>query len=196
MDPLTLISGVSTLAGIGMKLFGGTSQAALSSQYAQQQAGIQTNIIGLQQQQNVQRQNAMEMGARRQNLENVRNVQKAQAMGQATAVGQGAQFGSGYQGGQGQAAAQGNWNFQGVEGNLLIGRNMFSLDSQLSQQKIQLAQAQAQYQSQSATNSGISDIGSGLISAAPALGRLGATAAPGISSAASLFGKSGLVGWG
>lgn len=136
MDPLTLGIGA---VGLGLQVFGGFSAASA----AKQAYGIQQNITGLEGQVNDQRRQAMELSARRQQLENFRNTQRVRAMGMNAAVNQGAQFGSGLQGGQAQATDQGNFNALGVSQNLQIGRNMFGLQDQISQQKLALSGVQS-----------------------------------------------------
>lgn len=152
MDPITI--GLAAV-GLGLQLFGGAKQA----EEAQKQQQIQRNIQGLEVGVNAQRKQAMELSASRQQLENIRNVQRARAQGMSAAVNQGAQFGSGIQGGQAQAQSMGAWNNLGITQNLEIGRNIFGLNDQISAQKTQLSQSQ----SASATDAGWATLGGALV---------------------------------
>src|SRR5690349_12770116 len=87
-------------------------------------------ITGLEQQTEAQRFAAMELDARRQSLEAIRQGQRARALGLTAATQQGAGFGSGLQGGYGQISGQTNQNLLGVGQNLEIGRNIFGINSQ------------------------------------------------------------------
>lgn len=136
MDPLTVGLAVG---GLALQAYGGIS----ASKEAQHQAEIQQKIYGLESSVNDQRKQAMELSANRQQLENFRNVQRIRASGMNAAVNQGAQYGSGISGGQAQATSQGLFNSLGISQNLQIGRNIFGLNDQISQQKVQLSQSQS-----------------------------------------------------
>lgn len=148
MDPLTL--GIGAI-GVGLQLAGGIGGVSA----AHQAAGIQQKITGLETQANDQRRQAMELSARRQQLEIFRNTQRARASGLNASVNQGAQFGSGKAGGQAQATDQGLFNIAGVNQNLGIGRNLFSINNDISQQKMQLSAVQGDM----ATYQGLSNLG-------------------------------------
>src|SRR5258706_2000925 len=115
MDPLTL--GIGAI-GLGLQIFGGAKQASDTSALAQKSYAINSQITGLEGQVNDQRRQAMELSARRQQLEIFRNTQRARAQGLAAATNQGAQFGSGLAGGQAQATDEGLFNIAGVNQNL------------------------------------------------------------------------------
>lgn len=151
MDPLSLGLGV---IGLGAQLYGGLSAAS----HAREAYGIQSNITGLETQVNAQRQTAMELSARRQQMEIFRNNQRAQAMATNNATNQSAQFGSGLQGGLAQVQDQSAFNAQGVNQNLAIGENIFGLDNSISQQKLALSGVQ----SQMVTDQSISQLGGAL----------------------------------
>lgn len=164
MDPLTL--GISAV-GLGLQLFGGASAASK----AHEAYGIQQNITGLEGQANEQRRTAMELSARRQSMEIFRNQQRARALGINNATNQGASYGnsSGLPGGLAQVADQSMFNLQGVNQNLEIGRNMFGIDSQISQQKLALSGVQGQM----ATDQGIAQLGGSIAGSAKTLGSIG-----------------------
>lgn len=197
-NPIAAISGI---AGLGLSIAGGVDkvniagqQAAASSTFADQTLASQTAQAGLEQQQEGVRRQAMEVSARRQNMEVLRNAQRARAMGLNSATNQGAQLGSGLQGGYGQIAGQSGVNALGINQNLQSGEEMFGLNNQISQQKLLQAQAQNTYAktsaslgTQSATASGISALGSGLLGASGSFKNLGTL---GSSSSSSGGGSS------
>lgn len=161
MDPLTL--GIGAI-GLGLQFFGG----AEASSKAKEAYGIQANITGIEGQVNDQRRQAMELSARRQQMEIFRNQQRARSMATNAAVSQGAQFGSGLQGGLAQVDAQSNFNLQGVNENLSIGRNIFSLDDQISKQKLALSGVQGEM----ATAQGISTLGGSILKSSGTIGNI------------------------
>jgi len=124
--------------------------------------------ILIQQQQEAVRRQAMELDASRRQLENIRTVQRARAQALATATHQGAGLGSGLQGGFAQVFGQGAWNATGIAQNLQLGRNMFDLNAQLSEVKMQ--QSDAGMISQ--IGSGLTSLGGSLFGSAGAFGRL------------------------
>jgi len=158
--------------GLGMSLFGGLSQAGSSREYAEKSYAIQSQISANENLVNNQREDAMRLNARRNVLEQFRNTQRMAARATAAATTQGAQFGSGLAGGLGQISAQGAYNVQGLSQNLEIGENIFGINRTISGEKLQLAQLQSQYGQTSATNQGLMSLGSGIMSAGPAVGRL------------------------
>lgn len=141
----TLMIGALALgaAGTGIQMIG-----------AQQQAGIAR-------QQEAQRRRAMELDARRRQMEVLRNMQRAQAMALVTNTAQGAQYGSNLMGAYGQIAGVGGTNQSGILQNLEIGRNMFDLNAQMSDA-----------QSFSAMGKGFQSLGGQLFNAMGAMGRL------------------------
>lgn len=152
------------LLGLGTSLFGMSEQ----SEAAQHAAQIQGQIAGLEGQVNDQRETAMQLSSRRQNLETMRTAQKQSAVAIANATNQGAQFGSGLQGGLGQIRSQSLFNMEGVNQNQEIGTNIFGLNRQISADKVQLSQVQ----SDQATAQGISSLGGGIMQSAAPISRL------------------------
>ncbi len=161
MDPISLTLG---LVGLGTSLFG----SILGSGEAEKAAGINRDIA--QQELNVQgqKQQQMVLYSRRQQLENIRNTQRARAMGLAAATNQGAQFGTGLQGGQAQATDQGTSNALGINQNLQIGQNIFGFDQKISQDRIALSGIS----SSMATDSAISNFGNSISKSSSIFGNL------------------------
>jgi hypothetical protein len=162
MEPISMMLMMGI--GLGLKAFGSaTSMSAASESNKAKQQEIQ-----LQMQVEAQRKRAMEMDARRKQLENFRNVQRAHALALTTATSQGASDGSGLQGAYSQIGAQGGWNAAGINQNLEIGRNIFGINAQISGTKSRQANAAQQMQ----LGSGISSLGGDLMGAAGPFGRL------------------------
>ena len=161
MDPLTA---AISLAGIGLQAFG----ASKSYSGAQQANAAQQQIVGLEQQENAQRQQQMELDASRKSMEVLRNSQRARAQALSAATNQGAQLGSGLQGGYGQISGQSGRNLLGIAQDKQIGENIFSMDAQISQQRLIASQGQ----STEITGSAISGLGKDIMGAGPALGKL------------------------
>lgn len=151
MDPISAGIGIVSL---GMQLYGGIK----ASEDAHQAAQIQQSITTLDMSANAQRQQAMELSASRQKLEDFRQAQRLHAQSENNAVESGSQFGSGYAGGQAQITDQNGYNILGVNQNLQIGRNIFGIDNQIDNQKIALSGVQ----SQQATDQGIASFGQSL----------------------------------
>lgn len=152
------------LVGLGISAFG----AIKGSEDAAAAAKAQENIAGLEEKQNAQRQLAMQITGRQQQMQQIRSNQLARAQAQAAATNQGALQGSGYAGGQAGIQDQGMANLTGINQQLDIGNKIFGLDSDISQQKI----AQYQAQSNAATDSGIGALGGMLLKAAPTIASL------------------------
>lgn len=165
-------------AGFGLGALGtaGSMFSGYEASQAQSQAyGAQMNIANLGMQINQQREQQMILTSQRQNIENLRNVQKAQAMGKASAVQSGAQFGSGLAGAQGSEAAQGAMNTRNISQNLQIGETIFGLNNQIGMQEINYAQDMSKannWLGMGSISSGLGSLGMGLMQAAPALAML------------------------
>lgn len=186
MDPFTAISAISGGVGLGMKIFGMDSASkAASAAY-----GIESNITGLQQQVNNQKQQQMELSARRGQLENFRNAQRLRAQGTNAAVNQGAQFGSGLQGSLAQNTSQSLFNSQGINQNLEIGRNIFGLNNQISSQNLALSKVK----SDMSTDQGWANLGGSLMQSSGSIGNVAGAAWGGISQASALFSPGSLSG--
>lgn len=142
------------LVGQAVGMFGAASTAKKAS-------AEQMRIAQLEGQAEEQRHKQMVLNSRRQQLENVRNAQLARSMAVNSATAQGANMGSGLAGGLGQIAGQERWNSLGMTQNRSIGENIFSINSQISGAKMNIAQLGGQQ----ATWQGISSFGGSLFSA-------------------------------
>lgn len=161
MDPVSAGIGI---IGLGIKLFSGFS--AMGS--AQQAYNIQSNISGLENQVNDQREQQMQLSARRQDLEIYRKTQQLKAQSLSGATAGNAQFSSGAKGGQDEVTSEGAFNAFGVNSNLAIGENIFSLNKQISGQKLALSGVQTSM----ATDQGIGAIGTSLMGGAGTIGNI------------------------
>lgn len=130
---------------------------------AQTQNTANKAIIGLESQAEDQRRAAMELDARRSVRQTIRQAQVARATGLSAAVNQGAMFGSGLQGAYGQIAGDTNTSLLGIGQNLEIGRAIFGINSNITQQKLAYAGGQD-----------IINEGSGIIARAQGLSAQGA----------------------
>lgn len=146
---MAAISAAIAGIGLGLSAFGAVSQRSA----AKEQSAIQQQMIRQEQEQEENRKKAMELDARRRQMEIIRQSQRVRAMGLTAANAQGAAFGSGLQGGYGQASGQTGVNLLGVQQNLQLGETSFDINSQISQSRIQLAQAQGAYASAGALTS-------------------------------------------
>lgn len=136
MEPISATLG---LVGLGVSLFGGIMGASDASKAAGINQDIAAQEIGV----NSQKRQQMVLNSRRQQLENMRNVQKSRSLGLTNATSDGSQFGTGLKGGQAAATDQGGVNALGFSQNLQIGQNIFALDDKIDQDKSQLAGVQA-----------------------------------------------------
>lgn len=186
MDPFTAVSAISGGIGLGMKIFGMDS----ASKAANAAYGIESNITGLQQQVNNQKQQQMELSARRGQLENFRNAQRLRAQGVNSAVGQGAQYGSGLQGSLAQNTSQSLFNSQGINQNLEIGRNIFGINNQISQQNLALSKVKSDMN----TDQGWASLGGSILQSSGTIGNVAGAAWGGASKAASLWSGGSLSG--
>lgn len=153
--------------GLLLSLMGSMKSSTAASGYYD----TQKNIAGLEGQVNDQRKAAMEVDARRRQLEVVRNNQRARAMALTSATNQGAAYGesSGLQGAYGGIGGQSETNLLGVNQNLEIGRNIFGLDTKISQQRI----AASGFQSQQNQGQGLSSLGNSIMGSAGTVGKIG-----------------------
>jgi hypothetical protein len=134
-------SGVGGLVSLGTGIEG----AVLGSRSASDAARDQRAIAQLDIQADQQRKAAMELSARRQMTENVRNAQMARSMALTNATGQGAAYGesSGLRGGYASISGQAGVNQQGISQNLQIGENLFDINAQVDAAKMELAKDQS-----------------------------------------------------
>lgn len=158
------VTGGLDLASIGGSIFGalGSASASKMGYQASQQ------IANLEMQADAQRRQAMEISARRQQLQTVRSAQQASSMNLASAVNSGAQFSSAAEAGRSQPTAQAAYANLGVSQNLQIGENLFGITSQINEQKM----IEAEAQSNLASSQGISSLFGSLGKAAGPLGNL------------------------
>jgi hypothetical protein len=175
MDPIS--AGIAVV-GLGLSIFGGMSQANVSRQQAQVSAGIAAD----EQQINVQKQQQMQLEARRSQLENFRNAQRQRANATASAVNQGAQFGTGLQGGIAGVQDTALENSLGINQGMQISQNIFGINSDISNKKIQLAQLGGT----AATDQGLASLGGSLMKSAPIIGGFGKD----LTAGAGSFGSS------
>lgn len=182
-NPIAIASGV---LGIGMSILGG-SQA---TEAAKHKAEAQRQIAGFEMQQDEVRRKAMELSAHRQQIEVLRNAQRARSLALNNATSQGAQLGSGLQGGFGQIAGAANWNNTGIQQNLSFGEQMFNLNRSISQQKMNIGD----FESSAATAAGISKIGSSLTSSFGPIKNVSETLAKGTSGSESNINAGGWAG--
>lgn len=161
MDPISLaFMGV----GLGMKIFGsisGSEDAQKASQVSQDEARQEQSI-------NDAKTQAMEINGRRQQLDIIRTQQRQRAQAVQTATTQGANQGSGLQGGIAQGFDQTLFNLQGVNNALATGRQINTLNQNISNDKQQMAGIQADQ----ATDAAWSSVGGSLMSAGPTIGNL------------------------
>ena len=99
-----------------------------------------------------QRRQAMELDARRSQLEVIRNQQRGRALGLASATASGSSRGSGLQGGYGQIQGQSGVNLLGIQQCLEIGRNIFGNNAAITQNNLALGDLENQYAIQQANN--------------------------------------------
>jgi len=184
MDPIT---GGLAVIGLGMSIFGGTSAASESRRQAQ----LQQQVAGQETLLNAQRRQQMEMSNRRSQLENVRNVQRAKAMGLVTATSQGAQFGSGFEGGQAQIQGQGNYNALGLSQALQSGETSFDINDRITNLRSQITSSQ----SSQATDQGLASLGGSIFGASTTLGKLGQGVSLGNPFSDPLSGFGGSSRW-
>ena len=170
------ISGVVGLVGLGLSM-SGSNQAAKK---AQEIAQVEKQIFQVQKEENNVRREAMVMSSRRDQLEQIRNSQRARAMALNTAASQGAQFGSGLQGGYGQISGQIGGNLLNISGNLERGEKMFNFENAISDYRAQ----ESQLKGEQAAAQGQASLGSSLFQASGTLGKIGST---GFSALGSFF---------
>lgn len=150
--------------GLGMSIFGGMEQSNVAKQQAEVSGDIAKQELGI----NAEKQRAMEIAGRRQQLEIIRNGQRARALAENNAVSQGAQFGSGLAGGLAQVSADTNYNLSGVDLGLMSGRTIAGFNNAISQDKIKLASLGGD----AATAAGYTSLGGSLLKAGPYVGAL------------------------
>lgn len=171
MEPISASLGV---LGLGLQMFGGFSAASKANQANTINQGIASDERAINDQKRVQ----MEMEARRGQMEQFRNIQRLRAQGTAAAVNQGAQTGSGLQGGLAQVSDQGLFNLQGINQGLAIGENIFNINNDISNKKMQLSQVQ----SDAAADQAWASLGGALVKNSGTIGGLSKDIAAGFGS--------------
>lgn len=156
-------AGVSAI-GLGMSIFGGLDQSRIAKEQAMVSGDIATQEQGI----NHQKQQAMELAGRRQQLEIIRNNQRARALAENNATNQGAQLGSGLQGGLAQVQDQSLFNLVGVNSALETGRSIAGYNDKISQDKIRMAQLGGD----AASAAGFASLGGSILKAGPMVGSL------------------------
>lgn len=143
----------------GLSFAGSIYSAFQSSSAAKAKYNSEKQIASLEMQADQVRRQAMEMSARRQQLQTIRTAQQARAMALSTAVGQGAQFSSSAESGQAQTNAQAAYANLGVSQNLQYGEQLFNINSMIDTQKIAEADAESKLASSQGLNSLFSSAG-------------------------------------
>lgn len=170
-----IVAGVS-VAGVGMSAYGmNQQQKAASNMQSSQQ-----DMVRQEQAAEAQRQQAMELDARRRMLQQVRQGNVARATALSAATGDGAAFGSGLQGAYGNISGQENTNLTGISQNLQIGRSIFGINSNITQDRLDYSNAQGGYMSGGAMMS----LGGKMVALGPTIGNVG-------GSLGSFFGGMG-----
>ncbi len=114
--------------------------------------GIVKDTIAQERAIETQKMRAMEVDARRQQLEIIRQQQRGRALALTNATSQGARYGSGLQGGYGQIGGQTGVNILGVQQNLEIGRNIFGFNENISNNRVAQSELEHTYSLQQAAN--------------------------------------------
>lgn len=161
MDPISL--GIAAV-GVGLQAYGSFSAAGKAKQAAQ----VNKQIAADEMQINEQKRSQMELEARRMTMQTFRNSQRLRAQATAAAVNQGASKGSGLIGGINQIQDQATEGALGIGQNLEIGRNIFSLNSDISSKKMQLSDIQGSM----ATDQAIASLGGSMVKMGPTIGGL------------------------
>ena len=76
MDPFTLLQTGIGVAGLAMSIFGGSSMSSTAKESAQ----VSQQMFATEEDENNVRRQAMEMSARRSQIETLRTAQRARAM--------------------------------------------------------------------------------------------------------------------
>lgn len=161
----------ASVAGTAVQM----SAASKARDAQEQQLQAQQQEVEDQRKIEAQRQQAMELDARRKQLEIIRNQQRARALALATTTSQGASYGTALGGAYGQISGQANTNSLGISQNLDIGRNIFGLNNDISNARMAyydagFGLADAKYYS--SIGSGISSLGNDLFKSATPIGNL------------------------
>jgi hypothetical protein len=123
------------IVGGGLMIAGLFGSSDTAEKQAAEQKAINADQIKIQEQNRM----AMELDARRRELETFRNVQRARSIALTNATLQGGQFGSAVIGGMAQASQAGREDLEAIGQNLTIGRTVSDLNNDISQHKMALA---------------------------------------------------------
>lgn len=167
--PVPLLIGASVV-GTGLQVAGAFGQASANQKIAKDEQAVEA-----------QRQQAMELDAKRKQLEAVRNAQRARSVALTNATSQGAQYGTATAGAYGQISGQTGVNLLGIDQNLQIGRNEFGINSDITQQRI----SSSQYGTLSSAGQGLSSLSSSFMKGMPEFDKLSQ------GGFGSLFGNTG-----
>jgi hypothetical protein len=134
MDPVTM----AIMAGVGLGLKGVSLFGGMDS--SEKYNETQIREMQLQQAAENQRRQLAKLQHNRNQLQIYRNAQRMRAVSLTNATGQGASQGSGLQGGYGQIAGMTGTNLLAENQNYQIGENIFDINSQITNTRIQGAE--------------------------------------------------------
>lgn len=123
------------LVGGGLMIAGMFGASDTAEKQAAEQKAINADQIKIE----GQKRQAMELDAKRRELEVFRSVQRARSIALTNATLQGGQFGSGVLGGMAQATQAGHEDLKTIGQNLTIGRQISDLNNDISSHKSTLA---------------------------------------------------------
>jgi len=162
MDPIS--TGLN-LVGFGLQLFGMSE----GQEAAEKAAGIKKGIAADEIRINEQKKQQMLLESSRKQMEIFRNMQRQRSMATAAAVNQGASSGSGLQGGLAGVTNQSLFNSLGISQNVELGQNIFGINDEISQKKMQLADVETDQ----AEAAGWASLGGSLMKAGPTFESIG-----------------------
>jgi hypothetical protein len=160
-----IITAVAAIAGAAATGVGAITQMSA----AKDSANSNKQIAADQQRQEALRQQAMELDAKRRQVEFVRQQQRSRAASLTTATASGSEYGSGLEGAYGQSSGATNTNMLGVSQSLQLGQQNFGISKDITNARYSLADAGAS----AAFGAGLSSLGGALITSAGALGKIG-----------------------
>lgn len=152
------------VVGLGFEAYG----LYKGNQAAKEGNQAQLGMVQSEMQQDALRRQMMEVNARRQSMQDLRNAQRARSLALTNATRGGGQLGSGLQGGYGQIAGESNVNQLGISQNLQAGEQMFDLKNQENTYKMNYANSQMHSQEAAAWGA----LGKDMIGAMGPVGRL------------------------
>lgn len=164
--------GIEIAIAVGALAIGG---AGLAMNYSGQQSAkaAQEKSLQLQQQEDQQRQQAMNLDSTRRKREMIRQSIAARSQALSAATNQGAAQGSGLPGGYGGISGRTGVNELGVNQNEEIGNNIFGLKRGITSANMDLAEAQ----STSALGAGMTSLGGAALNNIGQITRIGNSAA-------------------